>query len=232
MLELGCGTGRVGLAIADKGIDVVGVDISPRMVEVAQRKAKERGLTDRCIFQPGDMANVRLARTYPLVVLPFRSFQSMLTVEEQMAALETVAAHLPRGGTLALDMFQPDVGQLGAERDEAVPFHLRDVKQPDGGTVVVWGQNGWDAVEQVNSARLIIEELDPKGVVVRRLYRDFDLRYTFRYEMEHLLELCGFTVESVCGDFDGGPVTEASDDLVWVARKGTALHPLASADRG
>ncbi len=219
VLELGCGTGRVSLAIAAKGIDVVGVDISPMMIEAAQAKAAERKLTERCIFQTDDMTGVRLAGSYPLVIMPFRSFQSMLTVEEQKAALATAAAHLKDGGTLALDLFQPDVGQLGIEHDETVPFHVRDVKQADGGTIVVWGQNGWDGVEQINSARLIIEELDPKGVMVRRLYRDFDLRYTFRYEMQHLLELCGFEVDSVAGDFDGGPVTEESDDMVWVAHK-------------
>ena len=219
VLELGCGTGRVSLAIAAKGIDVVGVDISPLMVAAAQAKATERKLTERCIFQTGDMADVHLADTYPLVIMPFRSFQSMLTVEEQKAALATASAHLRDGGTLALDVFQPDIGQLGIEHDETVPFHMRDVKQADGGTIVVWGQNGWDGEEQVNSARLIIEELDPKGLMVRRLYRDFDLRYTFRYEMQHLLDVCGFDVDSVAGDFDGGPVTEESDDIVWVARK-------------
>ena len=119
----------------------------------------------------------------------------------------------------ALDLFVPDVGQLGVEADETVPFHVRDVKQPGGGTMVVWGQNGWDGADQVNSSRLILEELDAKGVVVRRLYRDFDLRYTFRYEMQHLLELCGFEVDSVAGGFDGEPLTEESDDMVWVARK-------------
>ncbi len=219
VLELGCGTGRVSLAIAAKGIDVVGVDISPMMIEAAQAKAAERKLTERCIFQTDDMTGVRLAGSYPLVIMPFRSFQSMLTVEEQKAALATAAAHLPAGGTLALDLFAPDVGQLGVEADETVPFHVRDVKQADGGTIVVWGQNGWDGAEQVNSARLIIEELDPKGVVVRRLYRDFDLRYTFRYEMQHLLEVCGFDVDSVAGDFEGGPVTGDADDIVWVAKK-------------
>ena len=219
VLELGCGTGRVSLAIAAEGVDVVGVDISPRMIEAAQAKAAERKLTERCIFQTGDMADVRLAGSYPLVIMPFRSFQSMLTVEEQKGALATVAAHLPAGGTFALDIFQPDIGQLGVERDETVPFHVRDVKQPGGGTIVVWGQNGWDGEEQVNSARLIIEELDPKGVVASRVYRDFDLRYTFRYEMQHLLEICGFDVDSVAGDFEGGPVTNETDDMVWVAKK-------------
>ena len=57
VLELGCGTGRVSLAIAAEGIDVTGIDISPRMIAAAQAKAERRGLSAHCIFQSGDMAD-------------------------------------------------------------------------------------------------------------------------------------------------------------------------------
>ena len=154
-----------------------------------------------------------------MACFPFRSFQSLLTVQEQRAALKNVATQLePRGG-LVLDIFAPDVQHLGDPRDAVVPFQVRDVPQPDGTKLVIWGQNLWDPVAQINATRLIIEELDPAGLVTARTYRDFDLRYTFRYEMEHLLELSGFTLEAVHGDFDGGEVTDASEDLVFVARK-------------
>ena len=218
VLELGCGTGRVSLAIAAEGTDVLGIDISPRMVEAARRKARERHLDERAVFDTGDMAELRLDRTFGMVALPFRSFQSMLTVEDQRSALANAARHLAPGGLLVLDVFNPDVGEL-ASGDEATPFHVRDVEQPDGGNIVVWGQNGWDGFEQVNHARLIIEELDANGVMKRRLYRDFDQRYTFRYEMEHLLELAGFRVEALYGDFEGSEVSVDSDDLIWVARR-------------
>ena len=89
VLELGCGTGRVSLAIAAAGIDVTGIDISPRMIAAAQAKAERRGLSERCIFQSGDMADPQIADRFPLVIMPFRSFQSMLTVEEQRMALAT-----------------------------------------------------------------------------------------------------------------------------------------------
>ena len=63
---------------------------------------------------------------------------------------------------------------------------------------------------------MIIEELDRAGVVVRKLYRDFQLRYIHRYEAQHLLELCGFHVLDLFGDFDRQPLDEASTDMVWV----------------
>lgn len=219
VLEMGCGTGRVSLAIAEAGIQTVGVDISPRMVEEADRKAMDAGLSTKASFQAGDMLDVQAAGPFSLVLFPFRSFQSMLTVEDQKRALANASTHLAQGGMLALDVFAPDIEQLGNARDEAVAFHVRDVEQPDGGRIVVWGQNLWDGVDQVNSARLIIEDVSPAGAVTQRLYRDFDLRYTFRYEMQHLLDLCGFVVEALYGDFEGGPITEHSDDMVWLARK-------------
>jgi SAM-dependent methyltransferase len=217
VLELGCGTGRIALAMADRGHEVVGVDISPKMVAKAAAKAKAQGLTELARFEAGDMLDVDSGGGFALVTMPFRSFQSMLTPEDQREALANIAGQLQPSGMLVFDIFVPDVEQLGAH-DEAVPFHVRDIDQDDGSRFVIWGQNAWDGVEQVNDARLIIEELDVDGRMVQRLFRDFEQRYTFRYEMQHLLELCGFTVETLYGDFDGGPVTEESDDLVWVAR--------------
>ena len=218
VLELGCGTGRISLAMAAAGVEVVGIDISPRMVEAAQAKASRRGLADRCIFQPGDMADVRLADTFPLIVMPFRSFQSMLAVEEQRRALTLARAHLAPGGLLAFDTFNPDVKTLANDDTASLLYYLKDVERPGGGTIVLWAQNGWNPVEQVNDVRMVIEEVSDTGVVERRLIREFEQRYTFRYEMEHLLELCGFDLDEVCGDFEGGPVTEDSEDLVWLAR--------------
>ena len=217
VLELGCGTGRVSLAIAREGVGVTGIDISPRMIAVAQDKAARRGLSDRCVFQSGDMAAVQLAERFAIVIMPFRSFQSMLTTEEQRQALARVRERLAPGGVFAMDTFNPDVNSLVGD-NASLAYHLKDVERQPTGTIVVWGQNGWDPVTQVNEVRLIIEEVSDEGVVERRFMRDFEQRYTFRYEMEHLLELCGFDLEAVYGDFDGGPVTEGSEDLVWVAR--------------
>ncbi len=217
VLELGCGTGRVSLAIAEAGFDVVGVDISPRMLAAARAKADEQGLAARCRFVHGDMRTVNLKRRFPLVIMPFRSFQSMLTVDDQRQALANAKAHLKHGGMLALDVFAPDIPMLAV--DDSATFHVRDVPQrKTGHTFVVWGQNRWDHLAQTNAARLFIEELDQDATVMRRLHREFTVRYTFRYEMQYLLEACGFTVEVVYGGFDGGPVEENSADLVWVAR--------------
>ena len=122
VLELGSGTGRVALALAAAGIEVHGVDVSPRMVQRAQEKAEAAGLADACRFQQGDMRTVRLDKRFPLVIMPFRSFQNMLSVDDQRAALATVKAHLEAGGCLAFDVFAPDPRMLAT--DDPAPFHV------------------------------------------------------------------------------------------------------------
>ena len=61
-----------------------------------------------------------------------------------------------------------------------------------------------------------MDELDEAGVVSRRLYRDFQLRYVYRWEMDHLLRQCGYEVLDLFGDFHRSPFDEASTEMVWV----------------
>ena len=61
-------------------------------------------------------------------------------------------------------------------------------------------------------------DLDDEDAVKRRLYRDFQLRYVHRWEMHHLLRLCGYEILDLFGDFDRSPFEESSSEMVWIAR--------------
>jgi hypothetical protein len=63
------------------------------------------------------------------------------------------------------------------------------------------------------------EELDDRGAVTSRVYRDLRLRYIFRFEMEHLLARVGFEIGALYGDFFGAPFEDSSPEMVWVARR-------------
>ena len=64
----------------------------------------------------------------------------------------------------------------------------------------------------------IFEELEDGGRVVAKLYSPLTLRYVYRYEMRYLLELCGYKVEALYGDFQRGPFRYGGEQI-WVARK-------------
>ncbi len=216
VLELGCGTARVAIPIARSGIDVVGVDSSPAMLEVARTKVDDARLTDRLTLVEADMRDFSLSERFSLAIIPFRGFLSLLSVEDQMLTLGNIKRHLAPGGKLAFNIFVPDLNMLVQEGD--VAYHFRDVTDAvTGKGQVMWHQSAYDNYNQIIDARVIVDQLDIDGVVERRLYKDFRLRYSHRWEIEHLLTVCGYEVESLFSDFDRSPFDEASTEMVWVA---------------
>lgn len=218
VLELGCGTGRVTLPIAQSGINIVGLDNSEAMLERARTKAHLLKDGHGCMdLRMGDMREFSLDRTFPLVIIPFRGFLALLSVEDQVRCLTGIRDHLEPDGRLIFNIFVPDPQMLVEDEDAA--FHLRDVTDPDTGrTSVVWQQTRVDTFNQVLSVRLIVDEIDQEGAVGKRFYRDYQIRYAHRIEILHLLERCGFEVVDLYGDFDYSPFDEDSGEMVWVAK--------------
>lgn len=218
VLELGCGTGRVALPIAQAGVDVVGIDSSTAMLDRAKVKAKGLGsAAGELRLVCADMRDFSLDTNVDLAIIPFRGFLALLTVEDQRRALLRIRQHLNIGGRLVFNVFAPDIHMLLQEGD--TPYHLRDVTDPvTGTTYLLWQQSSYDLHNQIIDARITVEELDNHRAVVRKLYRDFQLRYAFRWEIHHLLETCGFEVVDLYGDFQRSPFDETSGEMVWVAR--------------
>ncbi len=218
VLELGCGTGRVTLPIAESGIDIVGLDNSAPMLQRAESKARllRDGHGDISLHNK-DMREFSLGRTFPLIIIPFRGFLSLLSVEDQVRCLTRMRNHLTPDGRLIFNIFVPDPQMLAKDEDAA--FHLRDVADPDtGNKLVIWQQTRVDTYNQILSVRLIIDETDSKGVVGNRFYRDYQIRYAHRIEILHLLERCGYEVADLYGDFEYSPFDEQSEEMVWVAK--------------
>jgi SAM-dependent methyltransferase len=215
VLELGCGTGRISIPIARANIDVVGVDISRDLIAVARRKAKGLDIERSPTFKVGDMRTVNLKRRFSLVIMPFRVFQMMLSIPDQFDALQRVREHLVQGGRFILDIFAPDVRMLADDSNQ--PFHFRDVHDPSTGHVLsLWHQDRWDHLHQINNARLKVDERNKENNVIGEFVREFQIRCIYRYEMQHLLSLCGFRLVELYGGFDRRPFDDVSEDMVWV----------------
>ena len=213
VLELGCGTGRVTIPIAAAGVEVTGLDNAPAMLEVARRKAAD-ATNPRWLL--GDMASFQIEQRFGLVIIPFRSFLLLLTVEAQKACLTRIHEHLVEGGRLALDVFNPSIlaiagwlGNGGERWQRSLPAKDREL----------WFSRRYlPEAQELDETRAEVR-LDDAGAVIQRVERNLRLRWVWRYEMEHLLALCGFEVESLYGSFEGEPFGEDSHEMIWVARR-------------
>jgi len=223
VLELACGTGRIAIPVAQAGVQIVGLDLSPDML--AQFAAKLPALSPevqgRIRLECGDMRTLDLDQRFALVTIPYRAFLHSLTVAYQQATLRGVHRHLQPGGRLVLNVFDPNIEIIAAHSGylgQALKRSAEFTRPEDRRRVVVWEALRYDMTAQIVHVQWIYDELDNDDVVASRAYTDLHLRWVYRYEMEHLLTLCGFAVEALYSDFDGGPFV-AGREQVWVARK-------------
>jgi SAM-dependent methyltransferase len=222
VLELGCGTGRVLIPTARAGIEIVGLDVSPGMLGICRSKLEQepREVRERVELVHGDMRDFRLARSFGLVTVPFRGFQHLTTVAEQMASLSCIRDHLQPGGTLILDLFNPWLELLVAHEDGAEFGEEPEFVMPDGRRVVRRHRFlSSDRFRQVNRVEMIHDVTHPDGTE-EQLSVSFDFRYLFRFEAEHLLARCGFELEHVYSDYARSPFgSHDPGELVLVARR-------------
>ena len=207
VLEIGCGTGRVLIPVAQTGCEITGLDPSSAMLDICKRKLKEEDaeVRERVTLIEGDMQDFNLKCRFSLITTPFRSFQHLETVEDQLRTLENIHHHLDDKGIFILDLFNPSMKYILDEsrREEfgdEPPFDL-----PDGRKVTRKFRNpSVDLAKQLINCEIIyhIEHSDGKK---ERTVHSFKMRYLFRYEAEHLLERSGFRVLEVLGAFDGSP---------------------------
>src|SRR5437870_6840590 len=219
VLELGCGTGRITMALAEAGKRITGLDLSERMLERAVKKRATLLVEarERVHLVQGNMAGFDLGETFRLIIIPFRPFQHLLEVQQQLDCLDCVQKHLAPGGRLILDVFQTD-----AERMHD-PVHMREMlvteyKTADGRLVRITERVvAFHRAEQRNDVEMIFSIRHADGRQEKLVFA-WTLRYFFRYEIEPLLARCGFRVTALYGNFDRSALADSSPEMIYVAQ--------------
>jgi SAM-dependent methyltransferase len=197
VVELGVGTGRIALPIARAGIRVVGVDSSPRMLDVCSRRASRAGLDDLLDLRVGDLRDPPVDGTSALVICPFRSYLHLQTDADRLEALQAARRLLEPGGRLVFDVFAP------AQDDIAETNGRWLQREPE-----IYERADWNA-----SARtFILRVRGPRAETAMKL------AWTTPEDWRRLLERAGFEVLGCYGWFDRRPY-RGGEDIVWAARR-------------
>lgn len=212
VLELACGTGRIALPLAESGLDVTGIDVSDGMLSIIRRKAHAHRLT----LLAQDMSALNIDQRFGCIIIAFRSFQHLLTIELQRQTLSAIRGHLAPDGRLALHLFDPRLDLLidGAPRQPI----LRGTDPGTGHTFTGEMLSArFDYLAQVRRDLWRYREFAPDNALLAGDTREMALRWTWRWELHHLLQLCGFAVDAQYSDFTGSPPAYGKE-LIVVAR--------------
>jgi SAM-dependent methyltransferase len=211
VLELGCGSGRLLLPLAQAGIDLTGVDLSPAMLALARKK-----LGGRVELIEGDMCTLALPGRYALAIVSINSFMHLQTTAEQLAALGNIARHLQPGGRLIVDL-PPGDELFHQDADARLTLERQFVDPATGHQIMKQVVSRIDWATQRQKVIHIYDELLPDGTLKRTVV-PMTLRHVFRYELALLLDKSGYTLESLYGDYDLSPYESGCPRMIAVAR--------------
>jgi len=205
VFELACGTGRVSLALAENGARVHGLDLSPQMLDVFREKLSQAApeIQKRVKITQGSMADFALGETFPLIIIPFRSFQALTEEADINGCLRCVKAHLAPGGRFIVNCFVPKRGMRRWAYPEAVSW------ERDGVVCKSFGK-------RIDLNRQIIYPVMVYETGGERIEEPLTLRYWYPRQLRKRLRQAGFRILERHGDYEGGPVKRHGGDQIYV----------------
>lgn len=216
ILEMGCGSGRILLPIAEQGFRITGLDSSLPMLDRASLAAERSGLRDLVTLHRGDMRDADEAPGGPfgLVIFSLNGLMHLTTPQAQRDALASARKALDPRGQLLIDMMNPSIGQL---QELANGPHLEGSWTLADGTIVdKWSHRKSGTDPQIIDTLLWYDHVAPDGAF-SRVRSSFELRYVHPSELLLMLELSGFVEPMLYGSYDLDPFEPDSERLIVTA---------------
>ena len=197
-LEFAAGTGRVAVALHERGVEVHGIELSPYMAE------KLRAKTDAIPVTIGDMTSTDLDRRFALVYLVFNTIMNVTTQDEQIGVFENAARHLEPGGCFVIEVMVPNLRQYPPGETMRVftfePDHI-GIDTLDDPVNQIASSHHWMNVDgQLHLA-------------------SGQFRYASPSEFDLMARLAGFRLRDRFADWRHAPFTAESESQVSVYEK-------------
>ena len=211
ILEIGVGTGRLFMNAMEQGADIHGLDISPTMIDVLLGKLNAEH-HKRISVQ--NMLDFRYDFRFDLIIAPFRVMMHMLTKDDQLRALNNIYFNLKPGGRFIFDVFVPDLNQLLNGINNLTDF---EGEYEPGKKLKRVVTSEPDLIHQTIHIKFHLEW--DEDIETKNDDWELDLRYFFRYELEHLIERSEFESYKILGNYEGGELDENSKEFIVICEK-------------
>ena len=216
VLDLGAGTGRLTLPLAQAGYHVTGIDSAADMLAIARQRVEAAGLVERVTLVEMDFTQVELAQQFGLAYCGFNGFLHLIETEDQLAALRAWRRHLRPGGLLVIDVHNPHIEQFTAA-DGGLTLADQWIDPISSNVIHKLVTTEVDLADQTYTIHRFYDEIAADGVV-RRTAITFETRILFRRELALLLQRAGFQSLQFYGDHDLSPWEADSPRIIAVAR--------------
>lgn len=203
VLDLGCGTGVLTRRMSSQ-YDMIGVDNSPDMLQVANENSEQSGILYLC----QDMRELDLYGTISAAYSMCDSLNYITKTEDLVRVMDRVSLFMEEGGIFVFDM--RSVSFYRDELDGAVFYEQYEDAD------IVW-ENEYDPDERLHEYFLTIYEKQQDGSYIRQTESHVQRAYSID-EVKEALSETGFTLINVMDEETGEEASEKSRRLLFVAR--------------
>jgi SAM-dependent methyltransferase len=211
VLELGCGTGRILVHLAQAGYRTFGLDNSLSMLSYLQ-KILPGGLEPHPLIFQSDMSTFRLAAHFPLIVLPCNTY-STLSKQARKKTIENVVLHLKKRGCFSFSVPNPEIlVQMPAQGETEVEEIF--VHPSDGEPVQV--SSAWERTSEMFILCWHYDHLLPNGKVYRHTMEVSHWILSIQTYVEEI-QAAGLIIDKLYGDFDYSPYKNQSPSFILKA---------------
>ncbi len=228
VLELGCGTGRITLPLAEEGarsgFSVVGLDSEANMLKQGRDKARRMPAAARKQLKlvHGDMRKWRGREPFDLIVVPCASITHLLDLNDQLDVWRQAFQNLAPGGRFVVETVMPNFSAYAdsfsnpprtlVEIDRDVTDERRKIRLVRRKTI------NYVPYEQRAQIRFLYEKYHRKSLVECYI-DDFESHVYFPRELRLLYLHTGFEIEDVFGDYNLRPLRASSQLMLMIGRK-------------
>lgn len=206
VLDLGCGTGELTTRMAQRGYDMIGVDLSPEMLNHAMEKRESLGLDILYLMQ--DMREFELYGTVGAVVSVCDSLNYVTEEEDLLEVFRLVNNYLDPGGLFIFDL------NTAYKYEQIGNATITDERED---AAFIW-DNTYDAQEKLNEYDMTFF-VRKEGELFERIRETHYERAYDENRVKSLLEEAGLCVVGVYDGFTKNQAKENSERVTFVAKE-------------
>ena len=211
VLELCCGTGRIGVPIIKSNIDYYGIDTSSNFIKFFNTKVQ--GYKNKNI-KKANAKNFNLNQKFDLIIIGFNSLAHLLKDQEIQSCFQSVYNHMHENSLFIIDIFMPTneiTSNLNAEK-----IDLMDFKDSKNNQVIkIYESNKYNYITEVNTIKW--DFYNDKNINIYS-YK-FDMRMLFPDIIHSLLAENKINVNQFYGYYDSSNFSENSEKQIYLCKK-------------
>lgn len=214
VLELGIGTGRVAIPLAQSGINVVGIDNSHRMLETLKNKINV-GKIKEISFYHQEMQSIALESKFNMILCPFCAFNFLLSINDQESTLFSIRKLMKKESKIVFDLLTPNTFP-GAFQDSSLKHFDSYLCPHEDAHIEIYTSSKFNQCNQILSQERIFRKYD-HDMLTAEFHSTMRNRLFFLGEFQLLLDKCGYKILNIYGNYRFSSFSQSSRELIVVA---------------